>query len=93
MMHEHWEKKKTLSTNVSNPELDLLYATGIESGAWGGKVVGAGNGGCLLFMAPIEKHPKIVSEMYRISNNMGLQGFKLIPFNFEYEGTKILYGE
>src|SRR3989344_9204974 len=49
MLHEGWQRKKTLASNVSNPGIDALYDAARRKGAWGGKLLGAGGGGCLLF--------------------------------------------
>ena len=51
LMNEHWEQKKRRSTTMSNSAIDSLYALGMENGALGGKLVGAGSGGFLLFYA------------------------------------------
>src|SRR6185369_3916194 len=52
LMHEHWEHKKRRSAGMSNPQIDEWYELGRNSGAIGGKLVGAGGGGFLLFYAP-----------------------------------------
>ena len=54
-----WELKRTLSNAISSTEIDRLYNIGMESGAYGGKLCGAGGGGFLLFVAPPEKHETI----------------------------------
>ena len=91
LMRKHWEKKKSLASNVSNPILDILYGVGINSGAWGGKVVGAGNGGCILFMAPPEKQNEIIYQMKCQARSLNLEGFKHIPFQLENSGVQTLY--
>ena len=50
-MHEHWLEKRERSQGMSNPDIDRWYETGIENGAVGGKLTGAGGGGFLLFLA------------------------------------------
>ena len=50
-MHEHWEHKKRRSGGMSNPQIDEWYELGTENGALGGKLVGAGGGGFLMFYA------------------------------------------
>jgi len=59
LLHRGWEAKRSLDDGVSNPEIDSLYRQGIEAGAWGGKLLGAGGGGFLLFFAPPESHAKL----------------------------------
>ena len=55
ILHQNWCLKKTLATNISNSEIDELYMKAIKAGALGGKLLGAGGGGFLLFYVPIEK--------------------------------------
>jgi D-glycero-alpha-D-manno-heptose-7-phosphate kinase len=58
LLHREWQQKKTLSTRISNPQLDRLYETAREFGALGGKITGAGGGGYMLLYCPAErKHP------------------------------------
>ena len=61
LMHRAWEAKRSLDQGVSNPEIDELYDRGLKAGAWGGKLLGAGAGGFMLFFAPEEAHPKLAS--------------------------------
>jgi D-glycero-alpha-D-manno-heptose-7-phosphate kinase len=51
--------KRTLDEGVSNREIDEMYQTGLKSGAWGGKLLGAGGGGFMLFFAPEEAHKRL----------------------------------
>ena len=57
LLHEAWLAKRSLDGGVSNPEIDDIYQAGLAAGAWGGKLLGAGGGGFLLFVAPPEAHP------------------------------------
>jgi D-glycero-alpha-D-manno-heptose-7-phosphate kinase len=91
MLHGAWQAKKTLSTKVSNPALDALYETGMSAGAWGGKVLGAGGGGCLLFLAPPEKHQGLFTALSKIAGAHELNGSRHIPFTFVESGTDILF--
>ena len=59
LLHRAWEAKRSLDGGISNAEIDGIYATGREAGAWGGKLLGAGGGGFMLFFAPPESHPKL----------------------------------
>jgi D-glycero-alpha-D-manno-heptose-7-phosphate kinase len=59
LLHEAWLAKRSLETSVSNGEIDELYRRGLDAGAWGGKLLGAGGGGFILFLAPPETHPKL----------------------------------
>lgn len=59
LLHRAWIAKRSLDGSVSNLEIDEIYQRGLEAGAWGGKLLGAGGGGFLLFFAPPESHPQL----------------------------------
>lgn len=61
LLHQAWMAKRSLSQVISNPDIDELYQQGINAGAWGGKLLGAGAGGFLLFFAPPEAHSHLSS--------------------------------
>jgi D-glycero-alpha-D-manno-heptose-7-phosphate kinase len=90
MLHEHWLKKRSLAHNVSNPVIDDLYQTGIGSGAWGGKILGAGGGGCLLFLADPVKRQIIREAMRQAAARNGLEYFNEIPVKFVQSGVEIM---
>ena len=82
ILHESWMIKRSLSKKVSNSTIDEIYNKAIKAGALGGKLVGAGGGGfMLLFVNPWEQ--KYVRSVMR--------DFLEVPFNFENEGSKIIY--
>lgn len=83
LMHEHWEHKKSRSGGMSNPDIDAWYELGRNNGAIGGKLVGAGGGGFLLFYT--EEHRRLRTAM----TTAGLQEMR---FKFDFEGTKVLFG-
>ena len=83
IMHEHCVHKKTRSSGMSNPQIDAWYELGLSNGAIGGKLVGAGGGGFLLFYA--EDHKRLRQAMARA-------GLEEIRFRFDFEGTKVLFG-
>ncbi len=62
LLHESWLLKKTLSSNVTNHEIDLAYKVALENGALGGKLSGAGGGGFLSVIADANKHKKIIKK-------------------------------
>jgi D-glycero-alpha-D-manno-heptose-7-phosphate kinase len=55
-LHEAWLAKRQLDAGVSNTDIDEIYGCGMDAGAWGGKLLGAGGGGFVLFFAPPERH-------------------------------------
>jgi len=81
LMHEHWEHKKRRSGGMSNPQIDEWYGLGMKSGAVGGKLVGAGGGGFLMFYA---------SDRNRLRHVMAKAGLEEVRFRFDFEGTKIV---
>ena len=91
LLHENWLHKKQLASNISNSTIDELYQAGLDAGAWGGKILGAGNGGCLLFIAPPEKHDAIRKVLYATAEKNALGDFCEIPFRFAQSGVEIFY--
>lgn len=81
LMHEHWEHKKRRSGGMSNPQIDEWYELGLKNGALGGKLVGAGGGGFLLFYA---------ADRNKLRHAMKHAGLEEVRFKFDYEGTKIV---
>jgi D-glycero-alpha-D-manno-heptose-7-phosphate kinase len=80
-MHEQWEHKKRRSGGMSNSSIDEWYELGLKSGALGGKLVGAGGGGFLLFYA---------EDRTRLRTAMTKAGLEEVRFRFDFEGTKVL---
>ncbi len=81
MLNETWMLKRSISSEISNSMIDDIYAKALQSGALGGKLLGAGGGGCLLFYVPKEKQKSVrlaLSDLYEVD------------FEFENEGTKII---
>ena len=83
LLHEHWEHKKQRSDGMSNPQIDEWYALGRANGAIGGKIVGAGGGGFLMFYA---------EDRTRLRQAMSNAGLEEVRFRFDFEGTKVLFG-
>ena len=81
IMHEHWQHKKKRSGMMSNADIDKWYAMAMENGAIGGKLIGAGGGGYLMF------YTEQKSRLRRALREAGLMELKL---GFDYEGTKII---
>lgn len=91
MLHEAWLSKKGLASNVSNNTIDSFYAAAIKAGAWGGKVAGAGGGGCLVFLAPHERKERIRAAVAEVAKAHALQEFREIPVQFVQSGTEVLF--
>lgn len=81
LMDVHWQRKKQRSANMSNPQINQWYDLAMANGALGGKVIGAGGGGFLMFYA---------EDKTRLRHVMRQQGLKEVRFRFDFEGTKIL---
>lgn len=81
LLHEHWEHKKRRSDGMSNPQIDSCYELGMRNGAIGGKLVGAGGGGFLMFMARDRK---------KLRHAMTSAGLEEVRFKFDFEGTKVV---
>jgi D-glycero-alpha-D-manno-heptose-7-phosphate kinase len=82
IMHAQWEQKKRRSSGMSNPTIDEWYELGLRNGATGGKLIGAGGGGFLMFYA--EDHR-------RLRKAMAKAGLEEVRFRFDFEGTKVLF--
>ena len=78
IMHEHWDHKKKRSSSMTNPQIDQWYKQAMDHGAIGGKIVGAGGGGFLMFYA----HDR---ELLR--RTMIGAGLEEVRFRFDFEGT------
>jgi D-glycero-alpha-D-manno-heptose-7-phosphate kinase len=59
LLDEAWQAKRSLDRSISNPDIDHIYRQGRAAGAWGGKLLGAGAGGFMLFFAPPEVHGQL----------------------------------
>lgn len=82
ILHENWELKKELSNGISNTFIDDCYNAAINSGALGGKILGAGAGGFLLFYVEKNKQKSVINS---------LSNLKQVEFSFENNGSQIIY--
>jgi len=82
LLHEAWGLKKRLSSKISNPVIENIYARAREAGAIGGKLLGAGGGGFLLIFAEPDLHGAIKSA---------LGEFQTIQFKPEFSGSSVIY--
>lgn len=82
LLNESWQLKKSLSSSVSTSAIDKIYERALKAGALGGKLLGAGGGGFLLFYVPHGKRVPLRTE---------LKDLLEVPFQFENEGTQVFY--
>lgn len=81
LMHEHWEHKKSRSKGMTSDFIDSAYSQAIDAGAVGGKLVGAGGGGFLMFYA---------NDKDKLRKKMAEIGLEEVRFQFDFEGTKVI---
>jgi D-glycero-alpha-D-manno-heptose-7-phosphate kinase len=81
LLHEHWQVKRKRSGGISNPQIDQWYDVAIANGAIGGKLIGAGGGGFLMFYA---------EDKTRLRLAMRAAGLPEVRFRFDFEGTKVI---
>jgi D-glycero-alpha-D-manno-heptose-7-phosphate kinase len=81
LMNIHWEHKQRRSAGISNERINHWYDLARKNGALGGKLIGAGGGGCLLFFA---------EDRIRLRRKLREAGLQEVRFRFEFEGTKIV---
>lgn len=81
-LNEGWMMKKTLASGISSGNIDAIYEHAIKSGALGGKLLGAGGAGFMLFYCPLEKKDEFLSKM---------KDYEPLDFGFDDFGSKIIY--
>ena len=84
LLNEGWKLKRSLTTKISNDEIDGIYATALQAGATGGKLLGAGGGGFILFIANPDFHYKIKEELNHLLH---------VPFKFDNSGSSIIFSQ
>ena len=85
LLHCAWQLKRSLCDSISNPTLDTIYERAIAAGALGGKILGAGGGGCFLFYVPTERQGIVTAAL----SDLGLLP---LTFHFEPKGSQIIEG-
>jgi D-glycero-alpha-D-manno-heptose-7-phosphate kinase len=81
LLHETWQLKRSLTDRISNNIIDEIYDKARNAGAIGGKILGAGGGGFILFFVEQERQAQVKEAL----------GLLHVPFNFEHEGSRIIY--
>jgi D-glycero-alpha-D-manno-heptose-7-phosphate kinase len=82
ILHENWMLKSQLTKGITDNQIDGWYQVGLKNGALGGKLLGAGNGGFIMFFAPPETHSKICTALSDLQN---------VKFKFENSGSQIVF--
>ena len=82
LLHESWMVKRNLTNKITTPLIDEIYETGLKAGALGGKLLGAGSGGFMLFFV----QPELQRSMREKLNKL-----LYVPFGFEYLGSQVVY--
>jgi D-glycero-alpha-D-manno-heptose-7-phosphate kinase len=82
LLHEAWQAKRTLSHQVTNPEVDTIYEAAQAAGALGGKLTGAGGGGFMLLFVPPKQQDKVRETLNKLL---------LVPFRFEFNGSQVIH--
>jgi len=82
ILDENWRLKAQMSSGVTDSEIDDWYMTGLKHGALGGKLLGAGNGGFIMFFAPPQTHAAIASA---------LRSLRQVRFGFDRNGSQIVF--
>jgi len=81
LMDVHWQRKKARSAGMSNPRINEWYDLAMANGALGGKLIGAGGGGFLMFYA---------DDKTKLRHVMREQGLQEVRFRFDFEGSKVV---
>jgi D-glycero-alpha-D-manno-heptose-7-phosphate kinase len=82
LLHQSWELKKQLASQISNGAIDRIYETARKAGALGGKITGAGGGGFLLLYVPYHKREAVRSAIGSLQE---------LPIQLEQDGTKVIF--
>jgi len=82
LLHESWKLKRSLTDKITNGFIDDAYSAARRAGALGGKILGAGGGGFMVFFAPPERQKRV---------RAALKGLLHVPFKFDYSGSSIIF--
>lgn len=82
LLHEQWRIKRGMSSEITNPDIDRIYDAGLRAGATGGKLLGAGGGGFMLFLVEPDRRASVMAAMDKLLH---------VPIRFDYLGSQIVY--
>lgn len=82
LLDENWRLKAQISAGITDPQIDAWYQAGLANGALGGKLLGAGNGGFIMFYAPPERHDDIRSALHQLQH---------VHFGFDRHGSQVVF--
>lgn len=82
LLHQSWKLKRSLTSQISTPEIDEIYQAALEAGATGGKLLGAGGGGFMLIFARPAAQPRIKARLRKLLR---------VPFQFEASGSQVIF--
>lgn len=82
LLDEQWKLKRSLTSKITNPSIDQIYTLAIKGGALGGKLLGAGSGGFIVFYARKNKQKSVIEALEHLQH---------VPFRFEHNGSQIVY--
>ncbi len=82
LLHENWLLKKSLASGISSPVIDDAYERAMKAGAYGGKLLGAGGAGFMIFYVPEHAHESVRNA---------LSGFREMDFEMDNSGASIIY--
>ena len=82
ILNENWQLKRQLASHITNREVDEIYNMGLSAGAQGGKLLGAGGGGFMLFYCEKSLQSRLIEK---------LKPLRTFDFDFEREGSKLIY--
>jgi len=81
LLNRTWQIKRELSSRITTPEIDAIHQAALRNGALGGKLLGAGGGGCMLFYVRREDRERLIKALH---------GYLVIPFRFDFDGSRII---
>jgi D-glycero-alpha-D-manno-heptose-7-phosphate kinase len=84
LLHEGWRIKRGLTSKISNSAIDDIYETGLNAGALGGKILGAGGGGFMLFYVPADRREELKARLNKLL---------CVPFSFSSRGSQVVVYE